>query len=247
MEAYKMSCHDCGKIRFWVGYKTGLGKSAEQLRVMKEEHTTCQYCGSKNVHSGLDRESAIGQDFNEMDNLAASFIVALFTSRTKDMLDVLHDVERALPALLADHHRWKSVLVDYHAPIVERVWCEWSGYRISLHRIHPCKKGEALFHPHPWPSAMKVLSGDYEMAIGYGAGEVSPPVAAKIILGAGSEYEMTDLNGWHYVRPLNVPTMSLIVTGKPWDRSAPKSDKALIPLLDGKREEILQFFRSVYK
>ena len=51
----------------------------------------------------------------------------------------------------------------------------WRDCRIYLHRIYPCAPGEALFHPHLWPSAMRILSGEYEMAVGYGAGRVPRP------------------------------------------------------------------------
>ena len=162
------------------------------------------------------------------------------------MLDLLHKAELALPALLHDATKWKSVFVDYHHPFVERLWCEWFESRIYLHRIHPCGAGEALFHPHPWPSAMKVLGGSYEMAIGYGEAETEPPIAARLILGAGSEYEMTDPNAWHYVRPLNAPSISLMVSSKPWARTSAKSKHPLSELALQKRQEILAFFRSVY-
>lgn len=141
------------------------------------------------------------------------------------MLDILYAVEKELPVLLQDENAWKSLYVDYHPPTVERLWLPWSEYRINLHRIHPCERDEALFHPHPWPSAMRVLSGEYEMAVGYGQGETQPPIAALMIASGDFRYEMTEPDAWHYVRPLREPTMSLMVTGKPWDRPSPKSDK----------------------
>ena len=165
----------------------------------------------------------------------------------KHMLGLLHSAEGALPALLRDEANWKSVFIEYHPPFVERLWCEWFESRLYLHRIHPCNAGEALFHPHPWPSAIKVLEGSYEMGIGYGTGTTAPPIATRLILGAGSEYEMTDPDGWHYVRPLNAPSVSFMITGKPWARMSPKSDKPLFELPPEKRREILKFFRAVYQ
>jgi hypothetical protein len=162
------------------------------------------------------------------------------------MLDILYEIERELAVLLQDEGAWKSLYVDYHPPIVERLWLPWNGYRINLHRIHPCAREEALFHPHPWPSAMRVLSGEYEMAVGYGQGATAPPVAALMIASGDFRYEMTDPNAWHYVRPLREPTMSLMVTGKPWDRPSPKSDKPLPSLSAAQRGAILQFFRERY-
>ena len=88
------------------------------------------------------------------------------------MLDVLEAVEQKLPELLRDEAGWNSLFIDYHPPTVERLWRTWGEYRVSLHRIHPCERGTALFHPHPWPSAMRILSGEYEMAVGYGSGKM---------------------------------------------------------------------------
>ena len=60
MEAYKTTCPECKHVRFWIGYKTSLGKSPEQITRMKEEETTCVKCGSKNADTELDRESPDG-------------------------------------------------------------------------------------------------------------------------------------------------------------------------------------------
>lgn len=162
------------------------------------------------------------------------------------MLDILYTVERELPGLLQDENTWKSLYVDYHPPTVERLWLPWGDYRINLHRIYPCARGEALFHPHPWPSAMRVLSGEYEMAVGYGQAETAPPIAALMIASGDFRYEMTDPDAWHYVRPLDQPTMSLMVTGKPWDRPSPKSGRPLLPLSASQRSAVFQFFRERY-
>jgi hypothetical protein len=161
-------------------------------------------------------------------------------------LDWLHRAVSELPTLLRGDAKWRGVFVDYHPPFVERLWREWLDYRIFLHRIHPCAAGEALLHPHPWPSAMRVLDGCYEMAVGYGAGTRDPRIAAKLILRAGSEYEMTDPDGCHYVRPLDKKSLSIMITGKPWAREAPTTFRKLTELSTQNRNEILELFRSVY-
>jgi hypothetical protein len=137
--------------------------------------------------------------------------------------------------------------IDYHPPTVERLWRKWGEYRICLHRIHRCAAGEALFHPHPWPSAMRILSGEYEMAVGYGKGEMPPPVAARLIASGPFCYEMTDPDGWHYVRPIGHAALTLMVTGKPWDRPSPKSDMPLRPLTTEEKSALLRFFRKRYR
>ncbi len=163
-----------------------------------------------------------------------------------DMLSSLHRVEQALPSLLAQPDQWQTLYVDYDRPIVERVWCQWDNLRVYLHRILPCSPHEALFHPHPWPSAMRIVAGSYEMGIGYAAGNKPPPEAARVILIPGSEYEMTHPDGWHYVRPIDRPSLSLMVAGKPWNRSSPKSEHSLEMLSGTRKTEIIEFFRAYY-
>jgi hypothetical protein len=163
------------------------------------------------------------------------------------MLTILSAVEKELPVLLKDESAWRSVYVDYHPPTVERLWLNWREFRVYLHRIHACPPREALFHPHPWPSAMRILSGAYEMAVGYGKGEAPPPIAALVLAEGNFRYEMTDPDAWHYVRPIGGPTVSLMVSGKPWERWAPKSEKAFHPLNAEQCKEIFQFFRQHYK
>jgi hypothetical protein len=162
------------------------------------------------------------------------------------VLEVLESAERELPRLLEDSATWSSLFVDYHPPTVERLWCRWGEYRLFMHRIHPCGPGEALFHPHPWPSAMHILAGRYEMAVGYGKGEQPPPVAALMIAAGDFRYEMTDPDAWHYVRPLGAPSLSVMLTGQPWDRPSPRSSKPLRPLTDEEKAELLDVFRRHY-
>jgi hypothetical protein len=132
------------------------------------------------------------------------------------MLDVLERADRMWPTLLKDPELWTSVDVNYEPPRVERIWCPFGNdFRLFLHRIHPCE--QALYHPHPWPSAIKVLSGVYEMRVGYGDAETEPRTAATVLLTAGSSYEMVEPNGWHSVRPINMPSLSIMVTGRPWE------------------------------
>ena len=136
------------------------------------------------------------------------------------MLDLLTTALAELPALLAAPG-WKGMRIDYHRPFVDRAWRAWRDCRLSIHRIHPCARDEALLHPHPWPSAIAILDGRYEMAIGYSAGISAPPIAARVIATAGTAYEMTDPDGWHSVRPLDVPSLSVMLSGPPWRRAMP--------------------------
>jgi hypothetical protein len=164
------------------------------------------------------------------------------------LLKVLDHIESRLPKLLESDDEWQTLDVNYEPPRVERLWMQYDAdYRLYLHRIHPCEK--ALFHPHPWPSAIKIVSGVYEMAVGYGIGKKDPPEAARLRLTSGASYEMVDQNGWHYVRPIGGPSLSVMVTGNPFDLrhlGTPPVTKPLGPLNEKDRDDLFNEFRKIY-
>ena len=164
------------------------------------------------------------------------------------MITVLTQIEHQLPTLLTQKEIWHSLDINYHPPRVERLWCSLGEYRINLHRIYPCQPGEAYLHPHPWPSAMHVLSGSYEMIRGYGEGIEKPIILGTTILTAGSIYTMENPNEWHTVRPLGGIALSLMISGKPWNRAMPieKSSKDLPELSAATQQEIIDTFLSFY-
>lgn len=137
------------------------------------------------------------------------------------MLKLLNEVLAALPDLLASSDGWKGMRIAYHPPQVDRAWRPWRDCRLSIHRIYPCAPGKALLHPHPWPSAMRVLTGRYAMAIGYGAGLAPPTFVGEFVLPAGAEYSMTDPDAWHDVRPIDEPVLTVMLSGPPWGRAMP--------------------------
>ena len=85
------------------------------------------------------------------------------------------------------------------------------------------------------------------MGVGYGILEEEPPVAAKMILSEGSCYEMVEQHGWHYVMPLKKPSLSLMVTGLPWEKNLKKEAKYFSELDLDSKTEILQLFKDKYK
>lgn len=139
-----------------------------------------------------------------------------------DMLKIGHEVEDALPDLLREGpDAWQSLDIDYEPPRVKRLWRPWKDYRVNLHQIFPC--AQALYHPHPWPSFVRIITGYYEMGIGHSTAipfqnimECDKEVA-RVVLGPGAQYEMLNPHGWHYVKPLREPSLSLMVTARPWD------------------------------
>jgi hypothetical protein len=139
------------------------------------------------------------------------------------MLTLLEQALQELPALFASADGWHGMHIDYLPPHVDRVWRPWRECRLSIHRIYPIAPGGTAFlHPHPWPSAMKILAGRYEMALGYGPGIVAPPVAAQLVMTAGTSYAMTDRDTWHDVRPLGGPVITVMLSGVPWQREMPE-------------------------
>lgn len=66
MEAYKTTCSHCGHVRFWSGYKTGFGKTPEQLAKMSKDQTTCVKCDATDATTELDHESERGKLMDEM-------------------------------------------------------------------------------------------------------------------------------------------------------------------------------------
>lgn len=167
----------------------------------------------------------------------------------KTLIEKLQQIERTrLYDLLCDASIWKSLNIDYHPPHVERIWCQVGNYRLYLHFIQACNKGEALFHPHPWPSAIHVISGEYEMGMGFGAGVEPPEVFATILSQGSMYYEMPHIDGWHYVRPTTGPCASVMLVGEPWDREQVGKDyDELLPLHNDRIHIMLEWFKEMYK
>ena len=165
------------------------------------------------------------------------------------LIEKLQQIEKLkLYELLSDVSIWNSVDINYHPPHVERLWCQLGNYRLYLHFIHPCERKEALFHPHPWPSAIHVIEGQYEMGMGFGSGIDEPEIFSTILTGGGMYYEMPHKDGWHYVRPLSVSS-SIMLTGQPWDREMPKKEiVGELPCLHNDRIVImLDYFKQKFK
>lgn len=168
------------------------------------------------------------------------------------MLNILFEAERELPKLLEEPvDSWNSLDVNYEPPRVERLWRPYKeDYRLYLHRIHPCEK--ALYHPHSWPSAIRIITGQYEMGVGtaYG-GKSYHKEFVKTILSAGSAYEIVDPHIFHYVKPLQAPSLSLMITGKPYEKQIFNHDKFgksanLAPLKDKEKQALYNYFKFCY-
>lgn len=165
------------------------------------------------------------------------------------MIDQLQSlIQTVLPKLLAQPDNcWNTLDITYEDPHVERVWCAWGELRINLHRIHPCEK--SLYHPHTVPSATWLAAvppgGHYEMRTG-----TEHEIVSTVHLTSDAYYEMVDIKGWHSVRPVGGPVMSVFLTGPPWNLPAdfPRFGfgRGIVhrPLSEEKAGEILRFFRD---
>ncbi|MBN9542691.1 MAG: hypothetical protein J0G32_02705 [Alphaproteobacteria bacterium] len=163
------------------------------------------------------------------------------------MISLLKDIEKLLPLWLVDKSGWNSVYVDYHKPYVARLWKQYGEYRFYLHKIFPCLKEESLFHPHPWSSAIKIVKGGYEMGVGYSESlSIAPDITTTFALSDNCYYEMLSDKEWHYVRPVNEPSYSIMVTGKPFVENQKPSNPELRKLNDQEIEDLLSMFKGFY-
>lgn len=165
------------------------------------------------------------------------------------MIDNLKQIEdKMLLDLLVKPEKWNTLLINYFPPIVERCWIQLGNYRLMLHFIHECKPEDALFHTHRYPSAMHVLNGKYEMGLGFGPGDTPPEKMATILFDNGGYYDMTHIDGWHYVRPVGGPCATVMLTGKLWDREETVKDfPKLGPLNEQRKLTILKWFEEYYR
>lgn len=181
------------------------------------------------------------------------------------MIELLKKIENTqiLDILSLDNHHFKTLDVDYHPPRVERIqYLLPDNKRLSFHVLHPCKPEEALYHPHPWSSAMHVLQGKYEMGLSYSENpqdlddtETGVHNASrlqeqllKLEVNSGMYYEMSYYKAWHYVRPIDEPCYTVMLTGDLFfkDKKGNKAPQALNPLTDDRINEIKQFFYIKY-
>lgn len=162
--------------------------------------------------------------------------------RQLTVIGKLKEIEKQLPSLLSSVNEWNSVYINYEKPFVERLWRQIGEDRLYLHKIYPCKRDEAFFHPHPWKSAIKIISGTYEMGVG-NSGSRSD-ITIRLILTAGSYYEMLSLHDWHYVCPIEHPSYSIMVSGKPLNHNAKPERPGLKPLSNNVKNNLLEFFRK---
>lgn len=145
------------------------------------------------------------------------------------MIKLITEALKNIHDVLGNWDEWKTLYVDYAPPTVERAWIPYkTDYRLCIHRIHPCDPALALYHPHPWPSAVFMCDGEYEMITGYGDPKgPPPPVSHRFIVKPGTRYEMVDPNAWHAVIPTKKPSISLMLMGPLYKTEEKREKKQL--------------------
>lgn len=87
---------------------------------------------------------------------------------------------------------------------------------------------------------MEIIKGKYEMGIGHSNTNEFPKTDCKLILPAGTIYEMTEKDGWHYVNPIDGPCYTLMVTGELNGREMPiEPNKEFRKLNDSEISDII--------
>lgn len=156
------------------------------------------------------------------------------------MLHILEEVESKLFDLIKENEN-HSMYIDYHEPYVKRIWFQYGKHRVFLHEAaRSISSAHSLFHPHPRESAMRIISGCYEMGIGHSATNETPEIDCKLRLVRGCAYEMINPNGWHYINPITPVTYSIMVTGDAFNRKMPlEPNKTFRELTQEEKEKIM--------
>lgn len=164
------------------------------------------------------------------------------------MLNKLFEIEKELPTILRNaEFKMASMFIDYHPPIVERIWFQFNKYRVLLHKIHQAEMCDPLFHPHPRESAVRLIKGSYKMGIGHSPSDEIPPIDCYLHLAPGTCYEMSEPDGWHYVNPIDDYVYSLMITGEKFARKMPlEPDKPFRELTETEILDIMAVFKNYY-
>lgn len=163
------------------------------------------------------------------------------------MIKKLKEIERnQILDLLNNPNIWKSKLIDYEPPIVERVYTQLDDIRLCLHFIHPCE--EALIHPHVWQSGMHILEGQYEMSLYYPNKAGDLKCVASLITEKDFYYEMMEKDAQHHVRPIGGICKTVMLIGQPiWKENDMVVSKPLYDLSEERKNEILNYYIEYYK
>jgi hypothetical protein len=139
------------------------------------------------------------------------------------MIEILQEM---LPEIKADIRStldagtietWQSLIIDRRKPHTYRVFKQFGEHRVCLHRFEACDDSDAFAHPHPWPAAFLLLSGQYIQSIGGSVDlQSQPEFYMRELVRPRSMYEIINPLNWHKIQPLNT-TYTLMINGPGWD------------------------------
>jgi len=161
--------------------------------------------------------------------------------------NLLAEVESELPERIAKGD-FRSMHVTYAKPYVERLFFSRGEHRVFLHRIDSCAPEEALWHPHPWPSLIKVLDtegGLYRHSVG------DKDSVFAVQMGVASSwpelrpitYTMLEPKAYHSVST-DKASWSIMITGPRWSPPEPSKHQAVIART--RVQELLERWKGFY-
>ena len=164
---------------------------------------------------------------------------------------LLDAAQAALPVLLSPPHRdsWIGALSIQDGQELERLaidlTMDGTKYVLLLHRFQREPQELVSRHVHPWPLAVHVLEGSYQMDFGPGAADVLELTDSNLIQ-AGDRYVIAP-DVWHSVRPVSEETYSIAIRPKadPQERRV-SNPLARVQSLDTSiREALLAYFSKI--
>lgn len=81
------------------------------------------------------------------------------------------------------------------------------------------------------------------MGVGYGNPDKEPPpIYGPILLKEWDSYQMADPNNWHYIKTIEGPSYSIMITGKPYQPDRIVQRPRPRQLTNEESERIFKFF-----
>ena len=158
--------------------------------------------------------------------------------------NLLAEVESELPERIAKGD-FRSMHVTYAKPYVERLFYTRGEHRVFLHRIDSCMPEEALWHPHPWPSLIKVIDtegGLYRHSVGDRNGVFAVQTGTASVL-RPITYTMLEPKAFHSVST-DKASWSVMIIGPRWSPPEPSKHQEVISA--SRVQELLDRWRFLY-
>lgn len=166
------------------------------------------------------------------------------------MIEKLKQIENKLIfKLLEDVNIWKSEIYENNNIIIEKILTTLGNYNLELNFVHKIKKSETIhIIKNRFPFAINVLNGKCNIMISSSSKLEEPPIMCNILLeNGGAYYDMTHIDGWHYVRPVEGVVSTVMLVGKPWEREQIESPEDLKSMSEQRKLIMLEWFLGFYR